>query len=159
NFNGADTLTIIANDQGNSGGGGGLTDTRTVAISVTAVNDAPVFNAVNNQTAFEDSGAHNVSITGVGPGGGADESAQTVTVTATSSDTSIVPDPTVTTSGATRTLTYTEAANATGTVTITVTAMDSGGTSNGGVNTFSRTFTITINGVNDPPVFDVINSQ
>src|SRR5262249_47175991 len=37
--------------------------------------------------------------------------------------------------------------------TITVLLTDSGGTANGGVNTSSQTFVITVNGVNDPPVF------
>ena len=42
NFNGAATLQITTNDQGNTGAGGALTDTDTVAITVNAVNDAPV---------------------------------------------------------------------------------------------------------------------
>jgi choice-of-anchor C domain-containing protein len=41
NFNGADTLKVETSDNGNSGTGGTLTDTDTVAITVTAVNDAP----------------------------------------------------------------------------------------------------------------------
>ena len=42
NFSGSDTLTITTNDQGNTGSGGPRSDTDTVAITVTAVNDAPV---------------------------------------------------------------------------------------------------------------------
>ena len=43
NYNGSDSLRIITNDNGNTGGPvSGLSDTDTVAISVTAVNDAPV---------------------------------------------------------------------------------------------------------------------
>src|SRR5207249_2769586 len=42
NYNGSDTLTIATNDQGNTGSGGALSDTETVALTVTAVNDAPV---------------------------------------------------------------------------------------------------------------------
>ena len=41
-FNGADTLTITADDNGNSGAGGSQTATASVPINVTAVNDAPV---------------------------------------------------------------------------------------------------------------------
>jgi large repetitive protein len=40
-YNGSETLTVLVNDGGNSGGGGALTDTKTVAINVAAVNDAP----------------------------------------------------------------------------------------------------------------------
>ena len=42
NYNGGDTLTIVTNDQGNTGIGGALSDTDTVTITVTAVNDPPV---------------------------------------------------------------------------------------------------------------------
>src|SRR5205807_1932826 len=42
NFNGAASLTITTNDQGNFGTGGPLSSTNVVAISVNAVNDAPI---------------------------------------------------------------------------------------------------------------------
>ena len=42
NFNGSDTITITVSDQGNTGSGGVLTDAETIAITVNAVNDAPV---------------------------------------------------------------------------------------------------------------------
>jgi hypothetical protein len=38
---GSETLTILTNDQGNTGSGGALSDTDTVNITVNAVNDAP----------------------------------------------------------------------------------------------------------------------
>ncbi|MDY7229133.1 Ig-like domain-containing protein [Hyalangium rubrum] len=41
NYNGPATLTLTTNDQGNSGDGGPLSDTDTVEINVTPVNDAP----------------------------------------------------------------------------------------------------------------------
>jgi len=45
NFNGSDTLTITTNDNGNTGAGGAMTDTDTVAITVNAVDDAPIIKA------------------------------------------------------------------------------------------------------------------
>ncbi len=42
NFNGAASLQIVTNDLANSGTGGARSDTDTVAITVAAVNDAPV---------------------------------------------------------------------------------------------------------------------
>ncbi|MBA2634146.1 MAG: tandem-95 repeat protein [Chloroflexi bacterium] len=42
NFNGSASLTITTNDQGFTGTGGPKSDTDTMAITVTAVNDAPV---------------------------------------------------------------------------------------------------------------------
>ena len=38
---GAEMLTVKVDDQGNSGSGGAKTDTRTVGITVSPVNDAP----------------------------------------------------------------------------------------------------------------------
>ena len=53
-YNGADTLTVGANDGGNTGSGGSLTDSKTVAITVSAVNDGPILTVQGAQTATED---------------------------------------------------------------------------------------------------------
>ncbi len=42
NFNGAATITVSTNDNGNTGTGGPLTDVDTIALTITPVNDAPV---------------------------------------------------------------------------------------------------------------------
>ena len=47
-------------------------------------------------------------------------------------------------------------ANASGTATITVTVTDDGGVANGGVNTYSRTFTVNVTPVNDATTLDAI---
>ncbi|PSU45288.1 hcalcium-binding protein [Photobacterium frigidiphilum] len=56
NFNGDDTLTMITNDQANSGTGPaeGLTDSDSITITVNPVNDAPVNTVPNAVTAEED---------------------------------------------------------------------------------------------------------
>ncbi|MDA1190212.1 MAG: Ig-like domain-containing protein [Candidatus Poribacteria bacterium] len=121
-----------------------FTSTATVTVNVTAVNDAPTFDAISNVTTNEDTTPSNITITGGSPGGGADESGQTVTYSATSSNTAILANPTVTTT----TISFSApVANANGTVTITVTADDAQGAN----NTFQRTFTITFSPVNDTP--------
>src|SRR4029434_5864428 len=56
NFNGADTLTVLSTDAN------GATDSDTVAITVTAVNDAPVNTVPGAQTVNEDTA---LSISGV----------------------------------------------------------------------------------------------
>ncbi|OGG55213.1 MAG: hypothetical protein A3F84_08320 [Candidatus Handelsmanbacteria bacterium RIFCSPLOWO2_12_FULL_64_10] len=63
-----------------------------------------------------------------------------------SSNAALIPHPTVTytSPGATGSLSYTPVANASGTATITVTVSD-------GVDTITRTFTVTVNAVNDAP--------
>lgn len=52
-YNGADTLTITTNDLGNSGTGGARSDTDTVAITVTPVDDAPTSTGFDNVTSLE----------------------------------------------------------------------------------------------------------
>ena len=148
NFNGTDTFNYIATD-GQADG-----NTATVTINVAPVNDVPFFDAIANQSVNEDGGLQNVAISGISPGPG-NEAGQTVTLSATSSDPTIVPNPSILGSGSTRTLSYEPAADANGTVTITVTAND-GQSAN---NIFSRTFTITVNAVNDVPFFDAIANQ
>jgi VCBS repeat-containing protein len=53
NYNGPDTLVITVDDLGNSGSGGSLTSSKSVAIDVRPVNDAPVARAGNLYTIAE----------------------------------------------------------------------------------------------------------
>src|SRR6266571_1252984 len=125
-----------------------------VSISVTPVNDCPTLDILNSLTINEDAAAQAVNLTGIGPG--PNESGQVLTVTASSSNPGLIPNPTVTytSPNPTGTLNFTPVANQFGSATITVTVQDDGGTANGGCNTISRTFTVTVNPVNDPPIVD-----
>ena len=156
--NGEVTITVTAQDDGGTENGGVGTFQRSFSLTVTPANDAPRFDLIDNQGVREDSGTMTVTITGISPGP-ANEANQTVRLTTVSSDASILPNPTITGVGATRTLSFTPVADATGEVTITVTAQDDGGTENGGVDTFPRTFTITVTPVNDAPRFDLIDNR
>jgi hypothetical protein len=83
-FNGGASVTIVTDDLGNSGAGGAQTDTDSVAVTVTAVNDAPVNTVPGAQTIAEDSpltftGATAISISDVDAGSAAVQ----VTLTAT----------------------------------------------------------------------------
>jgi VCBS repeat-containing protein len=134
-------------------GGMGRWSAATVALgtSVTAVNDAPTFGALGNQTIAEDAGAQTVAtFTTVAPGGGADEAGQTFSYTVTNDNNALFAvQPSIAANG---TLTYTAAANAIGSATVTVFVSDSGGTVNGGVDTTGpRTFTIDVTPVADTP--------
>ena len=51
---GAESLTLTVNDRGNAGSGGGQDIVQTVGITVTAVNDDPVWSVPEAQTAAED---------------------------------------------------------------------------------------------------------
>ena len=150
--NGVVTVTLTATDDGPAGSPHVESSTETFTITVDAVNDPPVYDAVLQQQVDEDTGATDITVTGVGPGGGADESSQTVTFTATSTDQTIVPDLSVSGSGDTRVLTFTPVADANGTVTITLIADDAQASN----NTNGQAFTITVNAVNDEPTYDAV---
>ena len=150
NFNGADSLNIVTHDNGNTGGGD-LTDTDSVTINVSAVNDAPTFTVGGTQTVLEDSGVHTVNgfITGISPGA-ANEAGQTVNfLTSNDNNALFSAGPTIDASG---NLTYTLAANANGSATVTVQLHDNGGSASGGADTSgAQTFVITAGPVNDAP--------
>ena len=123
--------------------GSGYTSAPTVAIS-------------NNFTVLENtSGPQTVNLTGITAGG---NEIQSLNVFATSSNTALIPNPTVTytSPGTTGTLNYLVLPNQSGTATITVTVVDNGGTANGGVNTASQIFTVTVNPVNQAPTINPI---
>lgn len=61
-FYGNDALTMVTNDQGNTGSGGALSDTDVVAIEVQPVNDAPVNQLPGSMTVKEDG---SLSLSGV----------------------------------------------------------------------------------------------
>jgi large repetitive protein len=114
---------------------------------------APTFTPGSNQTVREDSGPQSVGAWATSVSAGPpSEAAQTVTFTVSSDNPALFSaQPGV---GSNGTLTFTPAANANGVATVTVTAHDDGGTAGGGVDTSApSTFTLTIDPLNDPPVF------
>jgi HD domain/Bacterial Ig domain len=123
------------------------------------VNDAPSFSPGPDQTVLEDASTQTVSgwATNVSAGP-SDESSQHVTFDVATDDPSLFAvQPALTPSG---NLTFKPAPDAYGVATVTVTARDDGGTANGGVDASPpRTFTITINPVNDMPGFNAGANQ
>jgi VCBS repeat-containing protein len=155
NANGSATVTLHVHDNGGVASGGvDASAAQTFTITVSAVNDAPIFTKGADQTILEDAAAQSVSGWATGINAGApDESAQTLTFNVTGNTNSALfsVQPSIDASGK---LTFTPAADAFGTATITLTLSDNGGTANGGVDTSApQTFTITIKPVNDAPSF------
>ncbi|HEX8175510.1 MAG TPA: S8 family serine peptidase [Pyrinomonadaceae bacterium] len=150
-FNGPASLTITTNDKGRTGTGGAKSDTDAVAISVTAVNDAPGFTAGANQTVPEDAGAQTLAnwATSI-KAGPADEAGQALSFVVNNNNNALFSaQPAIASNG---TLTYTPAANANGSATVTVVLKDNGGTDNGGIDaTAPVTFNINVTPVNDAP--------
>ncbi|MBI5774404.1 MAG: VCBS repeat-containing protein, partial [Verrucomicrobia bacterium] len=144
NANGTATITVTVNDGGGTANGGVESVSQTFAVAVTAVNDAPTLNAIGNVTIYKNWCGQTVNLSGIGTG--AANETQTLTVTASSSNTGLIPTPTVsyTSANATGSISFAPVPNTSGTVTITVTTSDNGGTANGGVDTFSRTFAVAV---------------
>ena len=128
-----------------------------VTVNLTAVNDAPTVTAIANPTAvLEDAGAQTVSLAGISTG--ATNESQALTVTAVSSRPGLIPNPTVSyaSPAATGTLTYTPAADSSGTATITVVVKDDGGVAEGGVDSVTVSFAVTVAPVNDAPTVTAV---
>ena len=149
-FNGSDSFTYVAND--------GTTDSNTVTVTltVTAVNDPPSFAGGVNQTADEDEGGQAVAGWATNMRSGpANELAQSVTFAAVGNTNAALftsgGQPAVLPNG---TLTYTPAPDANGSATITVRAVDDGPLPGSNISPVDQ-FTITVNAVNDPPVVGV----
>jgi len=157
NFNGTDSLDITVSDLGNTGAGGPLTDSESVQITVSAVNDAPV--AADDAFATGESGFISVDLLANDSdldgdalsvqdvNGEAPLTAFTVTSAGGRSgqaifDTTGALNFAFDTAGGFEGL----AENETDTVTLTYTVSDG----NGGTDTAS--ITVTINGENDAPV-------
>jgi len=143
---GTASVTVTVND----GGGANNKVSRSFTVTVNPVNQQPTLNALNNMTINENASAQTVSLSGISSG--APNESQTLTVTASSSNTGLIPNPTVTytSPNTTGSITFTPAQYGNGSSVITVTVND-GGTSN---NIVSRSFTVTVNPVNQPPTLN-----
>ncbi|CAN5476189.1 hypothetical protein BH23BAC1_BH23BAC1_35040 [soil metagenome] len=153
-------ITVRVTDSGSNIPPNENTITRTFIVTVSGPdNNAPTLDPIANPAPInEDAPAQTVNLTGITSGG---DAGQTLTVTATSDNVDLIPNPTVTytSPNATGTLTFTPVANAFGTANITVTVTDSGPGTAPNVNTFSQTFTVVVNPVNDPPTISEIPDQ
>ena len=150
--NGSATVSVVLKDNGGTTNGGDDTfATQSFTITVTAVNDPPSFTLGADQIVNEDASAQTLGFATDIAAGPADESGQTLVFTVSNNNASLFStQPSINASGV---LSYTPAANENGTTTVTVILQDSGGTANGGSDTTTKAFTISITAVNDPPSF------
>jgi len=106
-------------------------------------NVAPTLNAITDVSTCFTSVPQTIALSGISPG---PEATQTVIVSVTSSNPGLFANLGVLPLTATTAqLNYTFAAGASGTAAVTVSVHDNGGTANGGVDTYTSTFNITIN--------------
>lgn len=137
NQNGSTVVTLKVSD-------GELFATTSFTYTVTAVNDPPTLEALNNLSFGISPGLQTVSLQGITTG--AANEVQTLSLTAVSSNPSVVPNPSVsyTSPASSGSLSFTPVAGASGAAVITVTLSDNGGTALGGFNQIVRTFAVRV---------------
>jgi len=148
---GSATITVTVSDGAVPNG----SVSRSFTVTVYKANSPPTLDAIGNVTMAEDSPTQIVPLTGIGPGGGDDP--QPIIVTAISSNPGLIPNPVVNylSPGATGGLRITPALNATGNATITVTVNDGQSVN----NLSTRSFAVTVTGVNDAPTISNIPNR
>ena len=144
---------VVQDDGGTTDGGVDISDTQSFTITITSVNDQPIFTAIDPPAILEDAGLQTI-VDWASFDAGPDDEDATQSVLGYTITNIITPGlfsaiPSVGTDG---TLTYTPAQNVFGTTTFDVTVQDDGGTTNGGIDlSVVQTFTISVIGINDPP--------
>jgi gliding motility-associated-like protein len=116
---------------------------KVLQINISDVNEIPTLNNIANQTICYTTTSQNVILTGISPG---PESAQTTTLSVSNTNAALFENLNIIKNGSNAgTLTYKVKNGASGTATLTVTVKDNGGQANGGTDSYSTTFTITVN--------------
>ena len=166
NFSGTITVAMQTNDGGNTGSGGALTDSHSVSLSVSAVNDAPALTLPGAQSVAEDGDltVSGVSIADIDAGA----SSMTLTMATSHGTITLATTTGLTVSGnGTNSLTaagsrsalnaalsgfsYAPAANYAGSDTMTVNVSDNGHAGSGGTKTAAGTIAVDVLPVNDVP--------
>ncbi len=157
NAYGTATVTVTVRDNGGTANGGVDTSAPiTFTVTVIPVNDPPTLTFLSDASWLEDCGSQTIDLSSI-TAGPANENAQTLALSAFSTDLSKLPNPVVayTPGATTATLTCLPVTNANGAVTVFVSVTDNGGTANSGINSFSRSFVVNLDPVNDPPTVSV----
>ncbi|NQX43189.1 gliding motility-associated C-terminal domain-containing protein [Pedobacter steynii] len=113
-----------------------------LTINLTDVNEIPTLSAIGNQTLCATTATQTVALAGISAG---PESGQTTILSVSSTNSSLFESLTAAGTGATGTLSYQLRSGASGTATVTVMVKDNGGVANGGVDSYTRSFLITVN--------------
>ena len=158
--NGASQVRVTALDDGGTAyGGDDQSSTETLTVTVKPVNDPPTFVPGGDVSVLEGAGPQGRAWASAISPGPANEALQHVAFSAANDNPSlfgVAGQPSVTADGL---LTFTAAPFASGTAHVRVTATDDGGTADGGVDSTTATFTITVVGVNQPPTLTGAGNQ
>ena len=148
--NGVATIVIKATDTG------GKLITTSFTVTISAINDEPTLNNISNPTAInEESPQKTINLSGITAG---PNEAQTLAVTATSSNPALLEIISVNYASpqSTGSIIYKPKPNAFGTAIVTVVVSDNGSAILPNDNKITKTFSVTINPVNDAPEIDPI---
>lgn len=155
---GTATITVTLQDNGGTTNGGVDTVTRTFSVVARPVNDAPTLAAIASPAdILEDASLQTILLTGISSGG----ESQLLSLVATSSNPELTGPITIGSihPDGSAALTYLPSANVAGTATITVTLQDDGGTADGGSDVVTRSFSLVVLAVNDPPTMTLGENQ
>ena len=161
--NGTTTITVTVTDGGLDNNLNTVSDnlsvTKTFEITVNPVNDAPSMALIPDRTINEDSGSQTITLSLIDAGV---NETQTMEITATSDNPSLIAPPTVSYNGlgTTALLSLVPTSDSFGTATITVTLTDGGDdndvSTQGDNLTFTETFVVTVNSIDDAPTVSPI---
>ena len=130
-------------------------DTNMLAINVASVNDAPHIDSTSDLYLMEDS--HNLLLPITGINAGPANELQNLSVKAFA-DLVNINDIQYNSPEETGLVIVDPVNNAFGIIPVTIQIVDDGGTINGGIDTFSTIFNIHISPINDPPIFNILDS-
>jgi gliding motility-associated-like protein len=152
NTSGVVTITVVAIDNGSNAPPNQNTYSSTFQVEVLEVNSAPTLDVMSPITILEDAEQQNIAITGISAGPG-EMQTLTASVTSNRSDLFDVLAVDYTSPAPSGFLRLKSRPEAFGTAKIAVTITDDGPGTPPHSNTITRSFDITIQPVNDPPVF------
>ncbi len=152
NASGTVTVTVTATDNGPSETPNQNTYSSTFRIDVVEVNAAPTLNAIADITINEDAAEQMISLAGISAGPG-ETQAISIEVTSDKPELFEILQPVYTSPQASGGLRLKSSANSYGVATVTVRVLDNGSNISPSVNSVSRSFRVTIQPVNDLPVF------
>ena len=156
---GTAVITVTVMDNGGNANNAINMVQQTFTVTVNPVNQPPTLGTITATPSFPENTTtpQTVNLTGISDGDGG---TQVLSVFATSSNSALIA-PVVTFTDSHQTnqtgvVNITPLPNQSGTAVITVTVMDNGSTANGGVNSVSQNFTVTVNPVNQAPTLGTI---
>lgn len=152
NTSGVVTITVTAIDNGPSVAPHQNNYSSTFQVNVTEVNYAPTLDNIASITIIEDSPVQSVHLSGITAGAG---ESQTISVEVTTDKPALFETLSVnyTSPQPSGTIQLKPSANSNGVATVSVRVMDNGSNTSPSVNFVLKTFTVTIQSVNDVPVF------